>query len=355
MTRRSIVIALVLATVGTTAGVALAALRSSSPDVILEAAPVAAPVDPVAPPDGGVARIDALPGIGPIDISVPSKPGKSTAGQSSSPSSSFDVAGVQRRLTELKYYVGPINGNAGGATRSAVSAFQKVHGLGADGSIGPATLAALANPRTPSLRGGPARRVEVDLGRQVLFYVEGGQLARIVPISSGNGAAYRQKDGGEARSLTPVGTFRIERTISGVREADLGTLYDPMYFYQGWAIHGSNSVPAYPASHGCIRVTRADAVWLFGRLPIGSAVIIYGGSHTFVPGSGAPGTTTPAGDRAGEVPLVSEEDESEDRRTPPQPSVPRRPEPNPSEQDIAKPDDRHGPDASGPPEDSGTE
>jgi hypothetical protein len=37
-----------------------------------------------------------------------------------------------------------------------------------------------------------------------------------------------------------------------VREADLGTLYDPQYFYRGWAIHGSNSVPAVrPATAAC--------------------------------------------------------------------------------------------------------
>ncbi|HUH07664.1 MAG TPA: L,D-transpeptidase family protein, partial [Egibacteraceae bacterium] len=86
------------------------------------------------------------------------------------------------------------------------------------------------------------------------------------------------------------------RHIRGVREADLGTLYDPMYFYRGWAIHGSNSVPAYPASHGCVRVTRGDALWLFDRAPLGTTVVIYGGTHVFTAGSTAPGTDNPAGD-----------------------------------------------------------
>ena len=36
-----------------------------------------------------------------------------------------------------------------------------------------------------------------------------------------------------------------------------------MYFFKGWAIHGSPSVPAYPASHGCVRISNADADWLF--------------------------------------------------------------------------------------------
>ncbi|MGH3926520.1 MAG: peptidoglycan-binding protein, partial [Pseudonocardiaceae bacterium] len=105
------------------------------------------------------------------------------------------LAAVQRRLAELKYYVGPVDGGGGGGTRSAVLAFQKVNRLGADGVLGTATLAALDDPVSPRLRGGPARRVEIDLDRQVLYYVEGGRLARILPISSGNGSNYEQEDG----------------------------------------------------------------------------------------------------------------------------------------------------------------
>lgn len=35
-----------------------------------------------------------------------------------------------------------------------------------------------------------------------------------------------------------------------------------MFFYRGYAIHGSNHVPNYNASHGCIRVTPSAAEWL---------------------------------------------------------------------------------------------
>jgi hypothetical protein len=121
-------------------------------------------------------------------------------------------------------------------------------------------------------------------------------VQRILPISSGNGATYTQKDGSTARALTPTGWYKIERRIVGVREADLGTLYDPQYFYRGWAIHGSNSVPAGPASHGCIRVTRADAKWLLSNISIGMSVYLHGGTHVFSAGSSAPGTDTPTGD-----------------------------------------------------------
>lgn len=35
-----------------------------------------------------------------------------------------------------------------------------------------------------------------------------------------------------------------------------------MFFHQGYAMHGSNSVPNYNASHGCIRMSPSDAKWL---------------------------------------------------------------------------------------------
>ncbi len=216
------------------------------------------------------------------------------------PAPTYDVAAVQRRLTALRYYVAAVDGRPGPAMRSAVMAFQKVNGLSADGVVGPRTLAALAAPRTPVLRHrSPADRVEVDLDRQVLHVVRGGARVRTVPVSSGNGETYRQRDGSTARALTPVGTYRIERRIVGERHADLGTLYDPQYFYRGWAIHGSNSVPAVPASHGCVRVTRADATYLLGVVGVGTTVHLYGGQHVFEAGSRAAGTSAPTGDPNG--------------------------------------------------------
>lgn len=35
-----------------------------------------------------------------------------------------------------------------------------------------------------------------------------------------------------------------------------------MHFYRGFAIHGSDTVPGYNASHGCVRVLTEDAEWL---------------------------------------------------------------------------------------------
>lgn len=207
-----------------------------------------------------------------------------------------DIAAVQQRLQDLHYYLGSIDGEQGPATTNAVMAFQKVNGLTVDGVVGRQTLAALDDPVNPALRDGPATRIEVDLTRQVVHLVRDGELVRTMPASSGNGETYTSSSGGTARALTPVGWFEIERRIVGVRRAPLGILYDPLYFHRGWALHGSDSVPAHPASHGCVRLPRADARWLADQVPDGTAVHLYGGAHVFEAGDPAPGTDAPAGD-----------------------------------------------------------
>jgi hypothetical protein len=42
-------------------------------------------------------------------------------------------------------------------------------------------------------------------------------------------------------------------------------------------------VPEEPASHGCVRVSRADALWLFERVPDGIPVVLHRGHHVFAP------------------------------------------------------------------------
>ncbi|MCU1672675.1 MAG: heavy metal translocating P-type ATPase, partial [Frankiales bacterium] len=244
------------------------------------------------------------------------------------PKPTYDVKAVQTQLAALHYYGGAIDGERGPALRSAVMAFQKVQGIGADGVVGKGTLAVLKAPREPVLRAtAPASRVEVDLTRQVLYVVSGGAVERILPVSSGNGRTYEQKDGSDAKALTPVGWYEVQRRIVGERKADLGSLYDPQYFYRGWAIHGSNSVPAYPASHGCVRVTRADAKYLLRAIGVGTSVYVYGGTHTFTAGSSAPGTDNPTGDTPADAPAASP---SPTAASPRPSAAPASPAPSPS-------------------------
>jgi N-acetylmuramoyl-L-alanine amidase len=186
-----------------------------------------------------------------------------------------DVLALQRRLVQLHYVPGSLNGVFGSSTFHAVVTFQKVNGLTRDGVVGPITRAKLAQPVAPRLvqrRSG--MYLEVNLTRQVLVIGYNGAVFRILDVSTGNGQTY--VSGGVTRiARTPVGDFRIQRKINGWRTSPLGQLYRPAYFYGGYAIHGSYSVPSYPASHGCVRVTIANMDRMYPTLLIGTPVKVY--------------------------------------------------------------------------------
>lgn len=195
-----------------------------------------------------------------------------------------EVRALQVRLGELRYDPGELDGRYGRATTLAVMALQKVHDLPRTGRATPEFLAALGTVAEPAAGvpdGGPTR-IEVDLKRQVLFYYQGGSLARILAVSSGNGKRYCAQ-GSCGVAVTPSGSFRIERRIRGLRVSRLGQLYNPLYFRGGYAIHGSPSVPARPASHGCVRIPMHVSKWLLETAPNGTPVYILGGKNPVVP------------------------------------------------------------------------
>jgi N-acetylmuramoyl-L-alanine amidase len=186
-----------------------------------------------------------------------------------------DVASLERRLAAQKADVGRMDGVFDYDLKHAVLAFQKSQGLARTGVYDRVTSSRLAAPVAVKLRYPSAgRAVEIDLRKQVLYLSQGGVLQRIVDISSGSNQLY-ESDGVTYRATTPLGRFHVTRKIDGVRVSRLGELYRPAYFFQGWAIHGSNSVPAYPASHGCIRVTNPAQDRLFGLLVVGTPVTVY--------------------------------------------------------------------------------
>jgi lipoprotein-anchoring transpeptidase ErfK/SrfK len=136
----------------------------------------------------------------------------------------------------------------------AVYAFQKVHDLPRDGVFRSADWDRLSEPLAVPGDAPEDTRVEVDLERQVLYLIEQDAVSTVVPISSANGDTYRNYSGSVVRARTPEGSYEFYRKVDGWRISYLGGLYRPFYFSGGYAIHGSGSVPPYPASHGCIRV-----------------------------------------------------------------------------------------------------
>lgn len=182
---------------------------------------------------------------------------------------------AEKILTNLGYWITKIDCVKDSSTNHAVIAFQKIEKLKRTGILTNDLLNIMRNAARPAAKYAGTSHIEVDLTRQVLFLVnDSGIIGRILPVSSGNEKKYFD-EGKWQIAHTPRGNFKIERKIEGVRRAPLGNLYNPNYFYQGVAIHGSNSIPVYPASHGCVRIPRfADEE--FSRLVwIGMNVFVY--------------------------------------------------------------------------------
>ncbi|MHB8842656.1 MAG: L,D-transpeptidase family protein [Candidatus Aquicultor sp.] len=176
-----------------------------------------------------------------------------------------DVKRLQQRLTDLRYSPGPIDGRFSGRTYHAVIAFQKVNGLHRDGVVGPNTLRALSHPKTISARRS-GNHIEVSKTLQVLLVVKGGKVAKILPCSTG-------KPGFRTPSVASAVDWKAGHYYESKKYG--GTMVWASFFYGGVAVHGFASVPAYPASHGCVRIPIPDSKYVYDTMPVGSMVYVY--------------------------------------------------------------------------------
>lgn len=239
-------------------------------------APPARPAGPAAPP---VVSVPPPPALTPTALPTASPP----ADLATLPSLTWGDSGpavqtLQARLNALGFRTTTSAGDFDDGTWSAVLAFQKFEGLDRSGDVTPDVWQRLYQPQgwMPPAQSATVPKVEVDLDRQVVFMLNlerPGQVV-IMNTSTGGGYSYTTKDGSTGYAFTPEGDFSVYRTYDGVEVAPLGTLYRPMYFYGGWALHGSPSVPAYPASHGCVRLANDDMDWLWDRAPSDLAVTV---------------------------------------------------------------------------------
>jgi len=203
-------------------------------------------------------------------------------------SSGDEAARLQQRLLDLGFWVGGVDGQYGLTTRQAVMAFEKYMGFDADGSVDQRTADALSTMNVRArARANSGTLVEVDKAKQLLFFVIDGRTEWVLNTSTGNGESYTEPDQntpGEVISgvsLTPSGLHNVNRQRpEGWWEGDLGEIYRPKYFVGGVAVHGSNSIPNYPASHGCVRVSvpAMDWIWDSGIMPMDTPVWVHDGA-----------------------------------------------------------------------------
>jgi peptidoglycan hydrolase-like protein with peptidoglycan-binding domain len=189
------------------------------------------------------------------------------------------VKSVQRRLNQLHYDAGPVDGQYGQDTAEAVWAFKEVQGLPMNAAtntlVTRAFRRALVHPRMPKVlvrKGGP-NRVEINQNDEVLVLYKHNKVHLILHVSTGGGYYYPCPGDPSATcgpAITPDGNYSALSFAPGWVQVPLGTMYNPVFFIgRAYAIHGDIPVPWYPASHGCVRIWMNAAGWFHKELSIG--------------------------------------------------------------------------------------
>lgn len=255
-----------------------AVLRTVVPVLVLLLVASCAGRAPAAEPAGAAAPGPvAPPSAAPSSIAPPPAPAPAVPAALRRGDSGPEVLGLQRELDALGYWLGTPDGEFGFLTEQAVYAVQGAAGLRRDGVVGPRTRAALAAGTLPEARSSSGAVTEIDRSAGTISFVRDGVVELVLHTSTGTFTEYRH----EGRLLfadTPEGRFAVTWSHDGWRDGELGRLYRPRYFHpDGIAVHGYPSVPAYPASHGCARVSEAamDMVWARDLMPAGGRVAVH--------------------------------------------------------------------------------
>ena len=118
---------------------------------------------------------------------------------------------------------------------------------------------------------GGTRWIDVDLSEQTVRAYEGNTVVRAMIVSTGI-----------SRYPTPPGRYRIYAKYPSVTMSGPGYYLTgvphTMYFYRGYALHGTywHNNFGRPMSHGCVNLTRADAAWLYSWASVGTEVVVHG-------------------------------------------------------------------------------
>ncbi len=213
-----------------------------------------------------------------------------------------DVKRMQQRLKDIGFDPNLIDGEFGYQTLQAVWAFQKlvmrIPISGVKDEFTPemwevAQRDGLIVPRRPNAQ--TDTHVEVYLPEQVLIVFKQDKPALVTHISSGDNKPWCEEvtiDPGEdgnlngkepikkgicGESVTPAGLFYFYNRRSGTRESKLGTMWNPVYFNGGVAVHGAAQVPIRPASHGCIRIPMFISEYFPDLVAYGDRIYIFDG------------------------------------------------------------------------------
>jgi peptidoglycan hydrolase-like protein with peptidoglycan-binding domain len=181
------------------------------------------------------------------------------------------VKALQQRLIQLGYMIrGDDDGQFGPATQNAILGFQKWERLPRTGLMDAKTNARLgtATRPVPVTHGGAGKRAEILLDRQVALLINGDAVVRAISVSSG-----------KPSTPTPPGSYRVYAKIPRWWSTPFREwLPWALPFVGGIAFHEYPNVPAYPASHGCVRQAFGVARWTYNFASVGMPVKVLSSS-----------------------------------------------------------------------------
>lgn len=170
---------------------------------------------------------------------------------------------VQQQLAALHFYI-PQTGVFDEGTELALDAYHRLLGKGeGHTTLDPGTLTDLLDGigtfhvRYPK----QGTHVEGDLSDQVLALINGSKVHWLFPISSG-----------KPSTPTILGNYQVYRKQPGYLPDGM---YYSDFFISGYAIHGYDPAPDYPASHGCMRLPIVDAIPAYNWIQLGDWVDTY--------------------------------------------------------------------------------
>jgi LysM repeat protein len=157
---------------------------------------------------------------------------------------------------------------------TSISRLAAINGLANPNHIYVGQRLKVSGKAAPAPKAGPAptggKWIDVNLSKQRLTAYVGNTPVFSALIS-----------GGLPRTPTVVGRFRVQTKLRSTTMSGPG-YYLPnvpytMYFYRGYAIHGTywHNNFGRPMSHGCVNMRTGDAAWVYNWAPIGTPVVTH--------------------------------------------------------------------------------
>jgi len=172
------------------------------------------------------------------------------------------VVGFKKAMRKMGYIAN--SGRCfGGKTARGVLAYRKVNDMSRSYRAGKGLVKSVFSGRGGYrvVHPGAGEHLEAPLSKQVLIFAKGDRPFAIYPVSSG-----------KSSTPTVTGHFEFIRQEPGYNSHGM---YYSFYFYGGYAVHGYESVPDYPASHGCIRTFIADQPEIYNRINFGESIFVF--------------------------------------------------------------------------------